>query len=360
LKLMPDRSIPVAVLPLGTANNIASSLGITGEPEEIAQAWRPGRERLISIGRCTAPWGEMPFIEAVGFGAMVDATESGLAGEKEGKSRLLMGRDAFRKAVKKAKARDLEVTIHGKEIKGDLIALEILNVGYAEPGIPLCLTAKPGDNFLDVVAIRESQREAMLDWISATEETNKPPGTVTRGKKVVIRWKGKPGMRVDDEHVDAQKREATIIVELEKKPVTVLVPPRKAAPRKADGRHARRSHRPGHRAHSRRTGAACRRRDRHPHALHGGVYHAREGSGLHFDGQPVAVTANPAVRRRLAGLPTVEAYLGAWDVRKTGSAAIECALVASGSLTVARFAHVNWWDIAGGVALVLAAGGVVH
>lgn len=96
------------------------------------------------------------------------------------------------------------------------------------------------------------------------------------------------------------------------------------------------------------------------HALRSGVYHARERSGLQFDGQPVALAANPAVRRKLAGLPSVEATVGAWDARKTGSAAIECALVASGALNVARFANVNLWDVAGGVALVLEAGGTAN
>jgi myo-inositol-1(or 4)-monophosphatase len=46
-------------------------------------------------------------------------------------------------------------------------------------------------------------------------------------------------------------------------------------------------------------------------------------------------------------------------VRKTGSAAIECAFVAAGLLRVARFAAPNVWDIAGGLALVRATGGVV-
>jgi myo-inositol-1(or 4)-monophosphatase len=50
----------------------------------------------------------------------------------------------------------------------------------------------------------------------------------------------------------------------------------------------------------------------------------------------------------------------AWETRKTGSAAIECALVGAGLLRVARFAAPNIWDIAGGVALVLAAGGIVR
>lgn len=95
------------------------------------------------------------------------------------------------------------------------------------------------------------------------------------------------------------------------------------------------------------------------HALRSGVYHARTGSGLQFDGQPVTVTPNPGVRRRLAGMPSAEATAGEWDVRKTGSAAIECALVASGALNVARFANVNLWDVAGGVALVRESGGAV-
>lgn len=94
------------------------------------------------------------------------------------------------------------------------------------------------------------------------------------------------------------------------------------------------------------------------HRLTPGVYHAREGGALRFEGEPVARTVNSGVRRRLAGEP--EATRGGdWEIRKTGSAAIECALVAAGMLEVARFAAPNLWDVAGGVALVRAAGGTV-
>lgn len=231
LKLLPDRKIPVAILPLGTANNIATSLGITGTPEEIAAKWSPARKKTITIGRVTGPWGEMAFVESVGFGAMVEATRKSVGKDKEGKSRLLIGRDAFRKAIKKAKARDIEVTVDGKPLKGDLLALEIQNIGYAGPGLPLCLSADPGDGWLDVVAIRDKQREAMLDWVSPSEEKTPPPVTVTRGRQVVIRWKGKPEMRIDDEHIDPPEEKCTITVELEQKAVTILVPPGTRAPR---------------------------------------------------------------------------------------------------------------------------------
>jgi myo-inositol-1(or 4)-monophosphatase len=93
------------------------------------------------------------------------------------------------------------------------------------------------------------------------------------------------------------------------------------------------------------------------HRLRAGVYHARAGGELCFDGSSAMPTANPAVRRGLAGVPDPAAPQGPWDTRKTGSAAIECALVAAGLLHVARFERPNIWDVAGGVALVLAAGG---
>ncbi|UEM19907.1 inositol-1-monophosphatase [Skermanella mucosa] len=97
------------------------------------------------------------------------------------------------------------------------------------------------------------------------------------------------------------------------------------------------------------------------HALRPGVYHARTGGPLCFDEEALDPRPNPEVRRRLAGEPeaTPDAALE-WDIRKTGSAAVECAFVAAGLLRVARFERPNVWDVAGGIPLVLAAGGEVR
>jgi myo-inositol-1(or 4)-monophosphatase len=96
------------------------------------------------------------------------------------------------------------------------------------------------------------------------------------------------------------------------------------------------------------------------HALRSGVYHARRGGRLRFDGEDVTPKINPAVRTGLAGLPDIQRSDASWDSRKTGSAAIECALTAAGILRVARFNAPNIWDVAGGLALVQAAGGEVR
>jgi myo-inositol-1(or 4)-monophosphatase len=96
------------------------------------------------------------------------------------------------------------------------------------------------------------------------------------------------------------------------------------------------------------------------HALRAGVYHAREGGKLRFEGSDVTPKANPAVRSGLAGVPVIKAEDMPWETRKTGSAAIECAMVAAGLLRVARFSNPNVWDVAGGLALVKAARGIVR
>jgi myo-inositol-1(or 4)-monophosphatase len=101
------------------------------------------------------------------------------------------------------------------------------------------------------------------------------------------------------------------------------------------------------------------------HALRAGIYHGRAGGKLQFDEQPIDRKPNPAVQRRLAGDPTGGSGGGKdlgfmWETRKTGSAAVECAFVAAGLLRVARFETPNLWDVAGGVALVKAAGLTVH
>ena len=95
------------------------------------------------------------------------------------------------------------------------------------------------------------------------------------------------------------------------------------------------------------------------HRLRAGVYHSRRGGPLCFDGSRLDPAPNPAVQRRLAGSALIGPDRERWDFRKTGSAAVECALVAAGILEVARFASPHIWDVAAGIALVQSAGGAV-
>ncbi len=71
-------NIPLAILPLGTANNIASSLGISGSLEKAIAAWRHQRIVRIDVGVIQHD-GETRFLESVGAGLVVAGINAGSA-----------------------------------------------------------------------------------------------------------------------------------------------------------------------------------------------------------------------------------------------------------------------------------------
>ncbi len=97
------------------------------------------------------------------------------------------------------------------------------------------------------------------------------------------------------------------------------------------------------------------------HALRPGVYHAHRGGRLRFDEAPLEQRRHADLRRRLAADPSPRGSAEhGWEMRKTGSASLECAFVAAGLFEIARFAQPNLWDVAAGLALIAASGGTIR
>src|SRR5262249_8563377 len=68
------RGIPIAVLPVGTANNIARTLGIAQQSViQLIPSWSTARHLSWDAGLATGPWGERVFIEGVGAGLFTSA-----------------------------------------------------------------------------------------------------------------------------------------------------------------------------------------------------------------------------------------------------------------------------------------------
>ena len=66
----PETRAAVAILPLGTANNIATALGITGTPEQTIATWASATRRNFSLWTAIGPWGEQIFLEGSGVGVL--------------------------------------------------------------------------------------------------------------------------------------------------------------------------------------------------------------------------------------------------------------------------------------------------
>ena len=219
-----NRATPIGILPLGTANNIAHSLGIEGDIDAIVRGWADGAIQPYDIGLATGPWETMPFIEAVGIGAFADTMSTPSDGN--GEDRVIAGRRAFAKALEEAEPLETAVHIDGTPLLGDWLAVEALNPSRSGPALWLAPHAHSGDGLLDVLCISEEQRPSVIDWLAAPD-TTAPPFEAIRAHRVAFEWDAKRyPLRIDDELVEGFKKKGphAITAELQPVPLQFLLP----------------------------------------------------------------------------------------------------------------------------------------
>ncbi len=166
---------PLALLPLGTANNICGSLGIAGEPEEIIAGWRKAKRARLDLGIARGPWGEQRFVEGGGVGLIGRAidvlsavAEAGGGAFRRRKHRLQ--HDANVVAALAHELRPVEVTmaLDGRRAKtNDYLLLEILNIARAGPQLELAPGANATDGYFEVVMVRADEREKLMRHLAS-------------------------------------------------------------------------------------------------------------------------------------------------------------------------------------------------
>lgn len=186
------RDLPIALLPNGTANNVGRTLGIEGEPLEVIRSLGECKKVAVDVGRLTTPWGESFFLEGAGMGLFAEALAS--YKPEDGKS-FLRGCKTLVGILLETPSRRIKIRIDGREEEDDFILLEAMNMGAIGPRIALTPFANPSDGLLDIVQIKESERESYLTYLNALiqgELTELESVTVTQAKKLEIRWDGSP------------------------------------------------------------------------------------------------------------------------------------------------------------------------
>jgi diacylglycerol kinase (ATP) len=221
VKMLPDRSIPFAIIPSGTANNIARSLGICGTPEASIAAWDRQRCRRLDVGNVHGDRGCRRFVEGVGFGAFAQSLRTVIGCEDEGKADCPTGREALRSALREAKALPLAIEIDGAPLAGEVLMLEVMNIPMTGPRLPLAPDARPGDGMLHISWLPVGRRAAMIRWLG--KEQGDPPVEQRTGREIRLAGGG-AAMRVDDEACWLEIG-SEVTVRLEGAPVQVLAPP---------------------------------------------------------------------------------------------------------------------------------------
>jgi diacylglycerol kinase family enzyme len=198
------RGIPMAILPIGTANNIAKSLGALGSMRELIAGWRRAERRRLAVGKVVTRWGAMPFVESVGVGVFtelvtrgdseVGENTAGLTGHEIDRALLLLQRIVAERAP-----RFRQLALDGSDLSGEYLLVEAMNMPLVGPNVPLAPGADYGDGELDVVTVTEREREVLADYVKArlAHGGTPPKLTVRRGSRVTMR--ASPGeLHVDD------------------------------------------------------------------------------------------------------------------------------------------------------------------
>jgi len=223
----PGLNRHIAIVPLGTANNIAQSLGIltsanVGSGNEIVTAWKHADVQRLDVGEVTGPWGANRFVEAVGIGPLARTilqfkTEGVAASDS-----IRLGREAFHHALADADLLKSRIRLDNRPIAGDLLLAEVMNIQHAGSRLHLAPSADIGDGLFDVVTIAPDQRADMLDWVAEADGTP-PPLTVTRAREISIDWLGDP-LRIDDYGPATDRYEGPVTVRFVQQKLDILVP----------------------------------------------------------------------------------------------------------------------------------------
>jgi diacylglycerol kinase (ATP) len=115
-RTLKDRKTLVAILPSGTANNIARCLGIAGDAGAMVAALRGAPIERLDIGVAVGPWGTRHFVEAVGWGALAKAVDPDVPGDSN-LPRIERGRASFAKTVAEYEAKRFAFAADGEEIE---------------------------------------------------------------------------------------------------------------------------------------------------------------------------------------------------------------------------------------------------
>jgi len=163
-----DSGIPLAILPLGTANNLARSLGFVGSVDEIPQSLHCGKSQLFDIGLLRSGSQANCFFEAVGGGLFADYFLAAKATQKEGASpakELTAHLSLLRELSFNYPARHRKMSVDGKDASDRYILWGAMNIRSAGPALHLAPKAKTDDGRLDFVAVREHERKAFIKHV---------------------------------------------------------------------------------------------------------------------------------------------------------------------------------------------------
>lgn len=223
-----DKKLPIGIIPLGTANNIATTLGITGKPKDIIDAWNNKNIKKYDVGRIYGLKKAEFFLEGFGYGVfprlmkVMQKKKERLSDSAE--KNLKVALEELHDIILNSKARYCKISLDGADHSGEFLLAEVMNTQSIGPNLNLAPFADPGDGSFDVILIAERQREEFASYVHnklhGIEQS--PVFNILKAKNLDIYWEGRL-LHVDDEILEL-KQPAEVKIKLQEGVLEFLVP----------------------------------------------------------------------------------------------------------------------------------------
>lgn len=183
---LSDWAVPLVILPLGTANNTALTLGLTERIKTLIKAWEGGARQPFDLATLDDGVTRCAFAEGVGWGAFAMTVEAAKRRPARGgpERQLKQDRKLFRELVETLPARHYRVEVDGREVSGEYLMLQVMNVSFLGPQLHVSPTSNPSDGELELVLAREEHRDALLS-LARTGKSAVPLPT-ERGRSIKV------------------------------------------------------------------------------------------------------------------------------------------------------------------------------
>lgn len=195
-KRLVGKHLPLTILPMGTANNIAATFNLKDRPlDQLIAGWTSAHRRKFDVGAAVGPWGSSFFIEGVGLGTFTDTMSlldarhnADLAHHEDTDKKIQTVVHILKIRLEGSKAIRLKMALDGRDLTGDYVLLETMNIRSIGPNLCLAPEADPGDGFLDIVLVSDNEREKVTQYLTERIGGKKTSAelTVHRGRHLHI------------------------------------------------------------------------------------------------------------------------------------------------------------------------------
>jgi diacylglycerol kinase (ATP) len=219
-------SATLAILPLGTANNIATSLGLNAPPDELIASWSTARRVPFDLGYARAASKEWLVVEGVGGGLMPAGIAKARAGNEHREdmppaAEVAAAVRAFRDTLVDLEPRPWTLVLDGHEMSEAFLLVEVLNIRSIGPNLVFGPDASPSDGYFDVILAQECHREELLTYLGHRAEGRGTRLALPRHRAREVAIKGSRELHIDDERVDTREL-GPISIRIDPAAITVL------------------------------------------------------------------------------------------------------------------------------------------